>query len=176
MPPRPPQPPSLPSRPALVRMLDEAFRGPAWHGPSLMVALKVVSAERAVWRPGPGRPNIWEQALHCAIGKHLVADRLLPAGRGRFPRSRTSSWWAPSPEIADAAERERRWHDDLVLLDECHQRLLDRLRRIPLSRLRERQAGRRQVLGEQVVGMALHDAYHAGQVALIARLAESAER
>lgn len=157
-------------------MLDEAFHGPAWHGPSVKVALKGVSAEQALWRPGPGRPNIWEQALHCAIGKHLVADRLVPSQRGRFPRTRTSSWWAPSPDIADPAARERQWRDDLALLDECHQRLLDRLRRIPLARLRERHAGSRHVLGEQVAGMALHDAYHAGQISLIVRLAESAGR
>ena len=176
MPAAPPLRRPLPSRPAMIRMLDEAFHGPAWHGPSVTVALKGVSAEHALWRPGLGRPNIWEQALHCAIGKHLVADSLDPARRSRFPRPRSSSWWSPAPAIADMAARERQWRDDLALLDDCHQRLLDRLRRTPLARLRERHAGSRYVLGEQVVGMALHDAYHAGQVALVARLAESAGR
>lgn len=166
--------PPVPSRPALVRTLDEAFHGPAWHGPSLKAALKGITAEQALWRPGRGRPNIWEQALHCAIGKHLVADRLDPVRRGRFPRTRQRSWWAASPEIEDPALRARQWRADLALLDECHERLLERVRRAPRSRLQARHAGSRWVLGEQVVGMAMHDAYHAGQVALIARLLESA--
>ena len=50
------------------------------------------------------------------------------------------------------------------------------LARTPLSRLRESHGARPVVLGEQVAGLALHDAYHAGQVALVLRLADSRPR
>lgn len=170
------RPPALPSRPALVRMLDEAFHGPAWHGPSVRSALRGVDAETALWRPGEGRPNVWEQVLHIALGKHIVAGRLAPGDRHHFPVKRTSAWWAPSPSLADAAAREKAWRHDLALLDACHDRLVATLRRVPLARLRVPQGARRVTLGEQVAGMVMHDAYHAGQIALVLRLAESARR
>jgi len=166
----------FPSRPALRRLLDEAFAGPAWHGPSLKVALRDVTAERALWRPGVGRPNVWEQALHCAIGKQIVANRMDPTRRERFPRALVRSWWAAAPTLADADARARAWRDDLALLDASHQRLLAVLARTPMSRLRERHGAGRFLLGEQVAGLALHDTYHAGQVALVLRLADDGGR
>lgn len=164
--------PALPSRPALRRMLDEAFRGPAWHGPSLKHALRGVTAEQALWRPGAGRPNVWEQALHCAIGKNIVANRLDPAEKARFPRKLSRSWWADASQVDDVTAREQAWRDDLALLDAMHERLVATLARIKPARLQEAHAGSRFVLGEHVAGMALHDSYHAGQIALVLRLAE----
>lgn len=167
---------SFPTRPALRRMLDEAFFGPAWHGPSLKVALRGVTAEHALWRPGKGRPNVWEQVLHCAIGKHLVANRLDPSQKARFPRPLARAWWSSAPDVANPDARDRAWRDDLALLDVSHRRLLAVLARTPLLRLRESHGARPVVLGEQVAGLALHDAYHAGQVALVLRLADSRPR
>lgn len=164
---------AIPSRAALVRMLDDAFHGPAWHGPAVKVALRRVDADTALWRPGPGRPNVWEQALHIALGKHIVAQRLDPATRRHFPVKRTSSWWAPSPALADADARAKAWAHDLALLDACHDDLIATLRRVPLRRLGEQQGPRGVTLGRQVAGMVMHDAYHAGQIALVLRLAAS---
>jgi uncharacterized damage-inducible protein DinB len=168
------RPPALSSRAALARMLDEAYRGPAWHGASVRSALRGVDAETALWRPGPGRPNVWEQALHIALGKHIVAGRLDPSARQRFPLRRTSAWWAPSPTLADPASRAKAWAHDLALLDACHARLIATLRRVPRARLDERHGHRRVTLGQQVAGMVMHDAYHAGQIALVLRLAAQA--
>jgi len=166
--------PAIPSRAALERMLDEAFHGPAWHGPSVKSALRGVDADTALWRPGPGRPNVWEQALHVALGKHIVAGRLDPTMRAKFPIRRRSSWWAPSPELSHPEARAKAWAHDLALLEECHARLLATLRRVPTARLLERPGKRGVLLGQQVAGMVMHDAYHAGQIALVLRLAESA--
>jgi hypothetical protein len=169
--PRITEPRPLPSRRLLQRQLEEAFHGPAWHGPSVIEALHGVDAETACWRPGPERPNIWEQVLHCALGKHIVANRLDPARKARFPRPLSSSWWSPAPAIAEGAARERAWREDLALLEASHQRLMDTLRRVPVARLKAPHAGSRFVLGEHVAGLALHDSYHAGQIALVRKLA-----
>ncbi|HEX4936580.1 MAG TPA: DinB family protein, partial [Gemmatimonadaceae bacterium] len=119
------------------------------------------------------RPNVWEQALHVALGKHIVARRLDPSTRRHFPIRRTSAWWAPSPSLDDPAARARAWAHDRALLEACHADLLATLRRVPLARLRERQGPRGVTLGQQVAGLVMHDAYHAGQIALVLRLAES---
>jgi hypothetical protein len=139
----------------LAALVEEAFRGPAWHGPSLWSTLKGVTAEEARWRPAPGRNTIWELVLHAAHGKHLVRRKLVGAEAGTFPRRLRKTWWPTVPEPSDAAA----WAADLALLAECHERLMDAIRR-----------PRRRAI-RPVVGIALHDTYHAGQIRLIRRLA-----
>jgi hypothetical protein len=139
----------------LERLLDEAFRGPAWHGPSLWSTLKGVTATQALWRPAPGRNTIWELVLHTSHGTHLVRRRLLGRGAPTFPRPLRKNWWPAMPAEPDRAA----WRADLALLLECHERLMEAVRRP------------RQAAHKQMIGIALHDTYHAGQIRLIRRLA-----
>jgi hypothetical protein len=68
----------------LLSLLDEAFSKKTWHGPNLRQSLKGVSAKQAAWRPGRGRHNIWEIALHAAYWKYAVRRRLEGGKRGAF--------------------------------------------------------------------------------------------
>lgn len=153
-------------RAELLRALDEAFRGPAWHGPSLRAALRGVTAAEARWTPGPGRNSIWELALHAAYARHRVLRRLDPTLAARFPRAVRRGWWPRLPDPSDAAA----WRADLALLDESHRRLRDAVVRLPAARLAARRPGKRWTLGQEVMGIAMHDVYHAGQVRLLRRL------
>src|SRR3972149_6893245 len=65
-----------PERDLLLSALDEAFERQAWHGPNLLGTLRRVNAAQAAWRPGPGRHNIWEIALHTAYWKNAASRRL----------------------------------------------------------------------------------------------------
>ena len=60
----------------LLAALEEAYKGPAWHGPSLRAALKGIDAKQAAKRQGPGRHNIWELAIHAAYWKFAVRRQL----------------------------------------------------------------------------------------------------
>ena len=60
----------------LLGLIDEAFDKRAWHGTNLRGALRGIDARQASWRPGPGRHNIWELALHAAYWKYAVRRRL----------------------------------------------------------------------------------------------------
>lgn len=139
----------------LEQLLDEAFHGPAWHGPSLWSTLKGVTWKQALWRPAPGRNTIWELVLHAAYGKHLVRRRLTGGDGSTFPRQLRKTWWPRVPAEPDAAA----WRADLALLRDCHEHLMEAVRR-------PRRAARRHV-----VGIALHDTYHGGQIRLLRRLA-----
>lgn len=154
-----------PPREELLRLLRESFAGPAWHGPSLRTALRGLDADAAGRRIAPGRNTPWELAVHCAYSRHRVIGRLDRSLVGRFPRRVRRSWW-PVPAGDDAAA----WADDRRLLDEYQERLLEAVAQIPGRRLLERRAGRRDTLGEEVAGVALHDVYHAGQIVLMRRL------
>lgn len=164
--PAPPDaPPEAPSADYLVALLDSAYHGPAWHGPSLRATLRGVDAERAEWRPAPGRHSIWELVVHAAYARYRVARRLDPGRTARFARPLTRPWWPgidPAPDGRPAA-----WERDRALLDDQHRQLVEVVRAMPAERLRRVRRGARHTLADEVVGVALHDVYHAGQIRLL---------
>ena len=70
---------SLSMKSEIVRMqeeLERAFKGSAWHGPSVMELLSEVSAAQAAARPLPAAHSIWELVMHIAAWDLVVARRL----------------------------------------------------------------------------------------------------
>ena len=144
-------------------LLDSAFYGEAWHGPSLMEALRPLGPEVAARRPGAGRNTPWELALHCAYWKHRVLCRVTGTQK-RFPRSPANFPTQPEEPTADA------WARDVALLDDAHRKLVSAVSELSQSELMKPGPRQKRTREEHVVGIALHDAYHAGQIVLIHRL------
>ncbi|HEU5170472.1 MAG TPA: DinB family protein [Gemmatimonadales bacterium] len=153
-----------PDRAALLRLLHEAFVGPAWHGPSVAAALRGARAAEALWRPAQGRNTIWELVLHLAYSKHVVLRRLT-GHAGRFPRRLRRPWWPALPRPADEAA----WQRDRALLEDCHRALVAAVQAAPGAALAR---VTRRPLAEHVAGIALHDTYHGGQIRLLRKLRE----
>jgi hypothetical protein len=154
----------------LLRMIDDAFHGPSWHGPALRGCLRRVTSAAAVWRPDATRHNIWEQVLHAAYWKYTVRRRLLNEKRGSFPL-KGSNWFGRG----DAGD-EAGWRASLELLDDTHAGLRHAIEHLPAGNLAKPIGGRGKLTCEQLVrGVALHDIYHAGQIQLLKRLAPTAE-
>jgi DinB superfamily len=145
---------------SLRRWIGEGYDRRAWHGPNLRSALRGVRAEEARWRPGPRRHSIWEIALHCAYWKHRVTVRVT-GERTKF--GRCGSNWPGLPSDPDEAS----WRADLALLGSVQVDLLAACDRAVAARPASG-TGRSPV--DQLVGIAFHDVYHAGQIRLIRRL------
>lgn len=146
----------------LLGLLDEAYDRHAWHGPTLRGALRGVSAAQAARRPGPGRHNVWELAVHCAYWKYAVRRRLTGERRGRFPLE-GSNWFARPMEVSEKA-----WKRDLALLASEHRLLRATIAGLRPGALDGSAAGRRRA--HMIRGIAAHDLYHAGQVSLTKRV------
>src|ERR1044071_2470358 len=143
----------VPSREVSQRTLDEIYRGPAWHGPAVVPALRGLTALDAAWRPGRGRNTIWELVLHLAIARHRMILRL-GGTTPRFPRGLRSSWWA---RVAEGDERA--WRADRQLLDAYQDRLLDAVAHATDKILRRRRTNHPRSIADEVLGIAVHDAY-----------------
>lgn len=155
---------AVPERDSILHALRSAFAGPAWHGPSVLAALRGVDAAEAAWRPAPGRHCVWELALHVAYGHHVARRRIEGPSAGRFPRRLVATWWPALPdELSPAA-----WAEDLALLRAGHERLTAGAAELSRRALARTVKGR--ALREHLLGIALHDAYHAGQIRLVRRL------
>jgi len=143
----------------VLALLDEAYKKRTWHGPNLKQSLRGVTAKQAGWRPGPGRHNIWEVALHAAYWKYALRRRIEGGKRGSFALKGSNFFLRPGP----GANTEAAWSADKELLEREHRAL-----RQAVANLRQTPQGEK--LLPQLWGIAFHDIYHAGQIRLLRRL------
>lgn len=144
----------------LLEELASAYQGPSWHGKSLRELISDVSAPEAAARPAGVAHSIGTLVAHAALWKEVVTARLNGQARTvtdpaeNFPRTPADAW---------GATRNR--------LDLAHQELCDRVRTLdPTIVGRALAAGDPPTAALQVLGVAHHDLYHAGQVAVIKRM------
>ena len=150
----------------LLAVLDQAYDHKSWHGTNLRGSLRGLTLETLAFRPGPGRHNIWELAMHAAYWKYAVARRLASEKRGHFP-IKGSNYFVRPQEASEKA-----WRQDLAVLDDCHKHLREVVAHFPASHLHEaRGATGTWTAAETIAGAAAHDLYHAGQIQLLKRLA-----
>jgi uncharacterized damage-inducible protein DinB len=159
-----------PSVDAIVRALEEMYRGPAWHGPSVRFALKGVTAKAAAWRPAAGRNSIHDLVLHLAYARHRLMQRVNALqGRTtpRFPRKMRTTWFPEVPARVDAEA----WAEDLKLLEGYQERVLATVADAAPEVLGTRRGREKRSVGAELMGLAFHDAYHAGQIRLLSLMA-----
>ena len=143
----------------LLSLVDEAFDGHAWHGPTLRQAVAGVTARQAAWRPAPRRHSIRDVAVHAAYWKHEVRRRLNGGTCEPFPFA-GADWFA---------DGEVSWANAVRLLADEHGKLRRVISAIPAAALDRRVRGR-DTAAFTIRGIAAHDLYHAGQIQLLRRL------
>jgi uncharacterized damage-inducible protein DinB len=124
-----------------------------------------VTAERAASRPLVRAHSIWEIVLHIGGWKRVVLQRL----EGQAVRLPEEGDW---PHVTDASERG--WRETLATLQARHDELLNALRGLPDARLDDvlitessRETGGGVSCYVTLHGVAQHDLYHGGQIALL---------
>jgi hypothetical protein len=118
----------------------------------------------ALWRPAPGRHNIWELAVHAAYWKYAVRRRLAGDAAGSFARKPSN--WPAVPATPDA----RAWKQDIRLLEGEHRLLRQVVQAMSPATLDGRSPQGVWTNCEEIHGIAAHDLYHTGQIQLIKRL------
>lgn len=145
----------------VLTLLDEGYQKKTWHGPNLRQSLKGVSARQAAWRPGHGRHNIWEVALHAAYWKYAVRRRIEGGKRGSFALKGHNFFARPEKgKLSEAA-----WNADKRLLEREHRAMCAAIAKALRSPRSDKYL-------RQLYGVAFHDVYHAGQIRLLRRLQE----
>ena len=142
------------------RILDQLRRsheGAAWHGPALKELLDGVTADRAARRPLPSAHNIHEIVLHIAFWVESAADAL----RGvPMPAEESNCWPAVQPG-------ETGWRSAIVRLDAAQSGLRRETEKLGSERLGDIVHGRSYTVYFLLHGIAQHNLYHAGQIALL---------
>lgn len=145
----------------IVDQMHRAFYGDAWHGPALMELLESLTAAQAAAKPLPGAHSTWEIAHHVGAWKDAVNRRL----NGENVQLEGAADWPPVSRTDDTA-----WAEHLVLLRARHEALemtVAAMSDTGLEELTPSKAGTRYFL---IHGAIQHDLYHAGQIALLAKV------
>jgi uncharacterized damage-inducible protein DinB len=146
-------------------LIDSAYDRVSWHGTNLKGSIRGLSPQRAAWRPGSNRHNIWELVIHAAYWKYVAWRRLTGAARGSFALD-GANWFVRPQQTTLAA-----WRADLAILEAAHDTLRTAVAALTPRDL-ERAAPKSKVtMRKLVIGVAAHDLYHAGQIQLLKRLA-----
>jgi len=145
----------------ILEQLRHAFEGNAWHGPAVLELLDTVTAESAAFRLAPNVHSIEELVCHMAVWKDVVASRI--HGHAMDPTP-DQDWSRPGP--ADT----RRWNAAVRSLRVSHDALVDATRVLTDNQLDEILPGGRSRY-DLLHGVVQHDLYHAGQIAVLVKLA-----
>ena len=154
-----------------TRLIDQFVRahdGDTWHGSPVTAILEGVTAAQAARTPPNGAHSIWALVLHMAAWRNEVARRAAGKPSGTPPEGDYPAVGEPTPE---------RWHAALAALDASHRHLVEAVRGLSDDRLmkptddpRNRETGLGVSYYELLHGIVQHDAYHAGQIAILKRI------
>jgi len=148
----------------LLQAIDEGYERKTWHGPNLKGSIRGLSAESAAWRPRHDRHSIADNVVHAAYWKYAVRRRLTGEKRGSFALKGSNWFTLPSPLT------ESLWREYTALLDSAHRSLRQVVASFPAERLPLIASGGKTSYIDVILGVAMHDVYHAGQIQLLKRL------
>jgi uncharacterized damage-inducible protein DinB len=146
----------------ISRLLKHGYDGQAWYGTPLCKLLAEVTPEQAVAKPFAGAHSIWQQVLH-AIAWRKFGVRLLK-GESASRLSDEENW--AEPARTDAAA----WKQTLDELAATQMDLQAALTHLTDERLQEKAPGMPFSFYVLLHGIIHHDAYHAGQIAMLRNL------
>jgi uncharacterized damage-inducible protein DinB len=143
----------------LEAQLRQIFEGDAWHGPSVLELVGDVTAESASVRPVAGAHSIWELVLHLASTYKLVLRRMQGDDASLTPEEDWPS--VPSPTASN-------WQEAIRSLRRSNEGLRKAILCFRPERLDTPLVAKPPYTAHtQFIGITQHDAYHAGQIALL---------
>jgi hypothetical protein len=145
----------------IAKQLEKTFAGRAWHGPAVEEVLAGVTAEVAA-APSPGDHTIWQIVEHMTFWEE-TARRWLAGDRTR-PKDEDS--WTTVTDTSEAA-----WQATLARQRRLHASMLEEVARLDDTRLSERLFDDMPSVYAILHGVAQHNVYHAGQIAILKKAA-----
>lgn len=143
----------------LADQLVRGFRGSAWHGPAVAETLAGIDAAVAAARPPAGGHSIWEIVRHMTVWIDVPRRRI--DGERLVDLPAELDWPPVVDRSADA------WRAAIAALEDAHEALLARVRRLADANLDDPVAGSDPTVHGMLLGVLQHNAYHAGQIAIL---------
>ncbi len=149
----------------LLADLRRIYTGNAWHGPSVLDAIRGVTAMQASARPIPNGHNIYELTHHIGAWIGEVTSRL----QGNKPGMPSDGDFPPAATKVD----DNAWAELCARLERRQAGLIETVASFDAGRLDEavepKNKGKDGPVSYRALlsGLAQHSAYHAGQIMIL---------
>jgi uncharacterized damage-inducible protein DinB len=154
--------PQIEERSRIADQLKRAFEGDAWHGPAVLEVLEGMSAHAAAAKPIAGAHSVWELVLHMAAWDGAIRRRM----EGQALQLSPEQDFPPVKDTSDSA-----WRSALETLKQRHADLIQGVLAMPDYRLTSQVPGKDYDFYHMLHGAVQHELYHAGQIALLKKVA-----
>ena len=144
----------------IAKLLEDIYQGSPWIDVCLMSTVKNISAGQAAAKVSPNWNSIWE------ILNHLISWRLtvLQRVQDTVIPSPANNYFAPVNDTSDEA-----WQLTLQKLEDSQQQWMLLLKKFKKKDLEKTYPGNDMTYYEHIQGIIQHDAYHLGQIVLLAK-------
>ena len=156
----------MPETTRIADLLQRSFTGQAWHGPALLELLRGVTAWQAAAKPVKTAHSVWELLLHITAWENAACEWMAGEAPVLPELFETPALDWPAVPKATAAT----WKKAVQEAVRTHDRLLKLVGKLDDCRLTEIVPGRRYSLYFLLHGLAQHNLYHAGQIALLKKM------
>ncbi len=146
----------------IADQLRRAFDGSAWHGPAVLELLEDVDAMTAASKPLRDVHSIWELLLHIAAWDGAALRRI----GGKKTQLKGKQNFPPVPRPTESI-----WREAVAQATRTHNLLVETVAGLSESRLRDIVPGKRYDFYHMLHGVAQHELYHAGQIAILKKAA-----
>jgi len=154
----------LPTTILLVNQADQAFFGPAWHGPCLLPTLRKLRVSEALKVSPFEGYTAWGVALHTGYWKYRGLVLLAKASGGAVEKPerffRGPADWPSFPDQTDEAA----WKQDVEHLVEVHLAWKAGLAAFPAELWDQPVRSDGTTAAAVAFGVAAHDLYHTAQI------------
>lgn len=147
----------------LQKMFADLYDGDPWLDVTFVGTLSSLTAQQAAHKPSPDWNSIWE------ITNHLIAwrDNVLQRVNGKTLKSPADNYFNPVTNTSESA-----WQQTLKKLDDSQHAWLSFLGQMRQDQMENVYPTNHMTYADHIHGIIQHDAYHLGQIVMLAKHAK----
>ena len=144
----------------ITKLLVDIYNGSPWIDVNLSGTLKHITAGVAARKISPQWNSIWE------IVNHLISWRLnvLQRVQDNVIATPANNYFSPIEDVSEAA-----WQETMKKLGDSQQQWMQLLKKFKKKDLEKNYPANGMSYYEHIQGIVQHDAYHLGQIVLLAK-------
>lgn len=148
----------------LTKLFEDLYNGEPWIDVSLVDVLGKISAEQAAKKISPKSNSIWEIVNHIISWRRHILQRI----QGRQIEVAGDNYFIPIKDSSESA-----WKDTLRRLEDSQQQWVSFLKNFKESDFEIVNPRNNMTHYEHIHGIIQHDAYHLGQIVILAKSADN---
>jgi len=144
----------------IVSLFEKLYDGEPWIDVPIRGTLHRISAVQATHRPLPNCNTIWEIVNHLIDWKINVQQRL----KGQIMISPANNYISAIEDVSEQA-----WAETLKRFDLVQNEWIEFLKKFDSSSYESVYSPNQMTYYEHILGLLQHDAYHLGQIVILAK-------